>query len=277
METHFPSDIKLPSPPLGEAWVELRWHLEEVGPPGMLQDPHFAFALGSFFTGVRERYPHKVDLEASRMPLEMLPHMVRHQFWSGEREWPVLQLGPGVATVNFTRPYTWDAFKAEALYLRSKLVDAYSEVPLQLDNVNLRYINAEPFEFPKHDALEFIRSNLNTTLVLPEHIPGRFASIPIPTSLNLQATFDLKVPKGTGTIVLATDTRSIASTLGNPNSPTKVVTWQLGVASGGDDAPDIRDEAVLSRWLDQAHSAIHEWFFSFIAGRLYQRYSGKGD
>jgi uncharacterized protein (TIGR04255 family) len=192
-------------------------------------------------------------------------------------ERPVLQLGPGVATVNFTRPYTWDTFKTEALYLRSMLVAAYAEAVPQLDSVTLRYLNAEPFELPEHNVLEFLLSDLNTTIVFPKHVPGQFASMSTPTSLNLRATFDLSIPKGTGTLILATGTRPTTPVAGIPNNPTKVVTWQLEVASGGSDVPDIKDETFLSHWLDQAHSAIHEWFFSFIEGHLFQRYSGKGD
>jgi hypothetical protein len=47
MQTHFPPDTKLAAPPLGEAWLEVRWRLKEVGPPRLLQDPDFPFALGA--------------------------------------------------------------------------------------------------------------------------------------------------------------------------------------------------------------------------------------
>lgn len=276
MQTRFPPDTKLAAPPLGEAWLELRWHLKEVGLPGLLQDPDYPFALGAFFSAVRSRYPHKTDLEASRAPLEMLPHVLRHQFWSGEGKWPVLQLGPGVASVNFTQPYSWGVFKTEALYLRSKLLEAYSGKFPQLDIVILRYLNAEPFNFSEHNVLEFLRSGLNTTLILPKYVPGEFASKVIPTSLNLRATFDLSAPKGTGALTLATGARSLTPTLGVPENPTNVTIWQLEVASGGADAPDMPSEFGFSRWLDQAHAAIHEWFFSFIEGKLYDKYSSKG-
>ncbi len=277
MQTRFPPDTKLAIPPLGEAWLELRWHLKEVGPPGFLQDPDYPFALGAFFGAVRDRYPHKTDLEASRAPLELLPHIVRHQFWSAEGKWPVLQLGPGVASVNFTQPYSWGTFKTEALYLRSALLEAYSGILPQLDVATLRYLNAEPFNFTEKDVLEFLRSNLNTTLILPKGLPGHFASKATPASLNLRTTFDLTIPKGTGALTLATGTRSLTPTSAVVEDLTNVTIWQLEVASGGADAPHIASDLDFSLWLDQAHSDIHEWFFSFIEGVLYNKYSGQGD
>jgi len=275
MQTPFPADIKLDVPPLGEAWLEIRWQLKPMGPPGLLQDPDFPFALGAFYALVKDRYPSKKDLAASQAPLEILPHVVRHQFWRGDTSWPILQLGPGVASVNFTRPYSWADFKSEALYLRSKLLSAYSSGLPQLDVVILRYLNAEPFEFSDKNVLEYLRSHLNTTLSLPPHVPGSFSGKPHPTSLHLQLSFDLQMPKGSGAIVLATGARPLDPDLTQPSKPTNVAIWQLEVASGGTDAPVISDEPRFSAWLDAAHSAIHEWFFSFIDGTLRAQYSSQ--
>lgn len=275
METHFPADIKLGVPPLGEAWLEIRWQLKPMGPPGLLQDPDFPFALGAFYGLVKDRYPSKRDLAASQAPLEMLPHVVRHQFWRADASWPVLQLGPGVASINFTRPYSWSDFKAEALYLRSQLLSAYSSGLPQLDIVILRYLNAEPFEFADNDVLKFLGSNLNTTLSLPRYVPGPFSGKPHPTSLHLQLSFDLQTPKGSGAILLATGARSLDPEPGQPTKPSNVAIWQLEVTSGGADAPVLSDEPRFRSWLDAAHSAIHEWFFSFIDGNLRTQYSSQ--
>jgi uncharacterized protein (TIGR04255 family) len=140
----------------------------------------------------------------------------------------------------------------------------------------LRYLNAEPFDFAENDILEFLRSGLNTTLILPKYVPGEFASKAIPTSLSLRATFDLSLPKATGALTVATGARSLTPTLGVPENPTNVMIWQLEVASGGVDVPDIQNEHRFSGWLDQAHSAVHEWFFSLIQGKLYDKYGSKG-
>jgi hypothetical protein len=87
---HFPTDIDLKRSPLAEAWLEIRWKLEPVGPPQIMRDPGFPFALGTFYRGVKERFSYQEPLPASQTPLEMLPHVVRYRFRPGEGQWPLL-------------------------------------------------------------------------------------------------------------------------------------------------------------------------------------------
>ena len=274
-EFHFPSDIKLESNPLLEAWLEIRWQLEplrEDGPPQLAKDPHFAFALGMFYEGVKNPYAYREDLASSQAPDGFLPHIVRHQFRPGENEWPILQLGPGVATVNFAGAYTWSTFSETALYLRSKLLQAYAEAELESEMVALRYRNGVPFESGSNDLLRFIQQNLNTGIELPSHIPGPVGSKAWPTSANVVFTFDLSEPKGTGTLGLMTgELRRTDPDTGQGRSD-KMLMWQLDVVSGGDDAPAIGEEEPFGHWLTSAHAVVHEWFFSLIDGPLRETY-----
>ena len=270
------SEIVLSKPPLSEAWLDIRWRLQET-PPGLQTDPGFPFALGSFFKGIKERYGTRVDLDASRAPLDMVPYVVRHQFRPGEDEWPVLQLGPGVATANLTRPYSWKLFLDEIKFLRENLLDAYAEHRIRAETAMLRYKNAEPFEYSSETFFRFLDDYLNTKVSLPEGLPGTSASKTRPTSGRLKLTFDLVQPKGTGTLTFGTGTQRE----NNPNptskkSPTEAFIWQLEVASGGDDCPDLYNEDEFLNWLDAAHSVIHDWFFTLIEGRLRYQYEGKG-
>ena len=273
---HFPQDMKIGSSPLCEAWLEIRWRLQPSPMPGQLQDPDFPFALGVFYNKIKERYPHRQDLDASRAPVFILPFIVRHQFWAGETRWPVLELGPGVASVNFTEPYSWELFKREALFLRSKLVDAFGGTMQPTESIALRYLNAEPFDFARENPLAFLKANLNTVVELPSRIPNGFTSRPFPSNLNIQVSYDLIEPRGTANITLTTGSRDIPSRAGPPKSPTNVLMWQLEVISEGENAPPISDEAPFASWLNSAHLAAHEWFFSFVEGKLLTKYKGEG-
>ncbi len=271
---HFPEDMKVDSPPLSEAWLEIRWRLQPSPIPGQLQDPDFPFALGVFYSAVKERYPHKQDLDASRAPVTLLPFVVRHQFWTGEGRWPVLQVGPGVATVNLTEPYSWELFRREALFLRSKLVDSFGGAMQPTEVIALRYLNAEPFDFSQADTLSFLKANLNTKVEFPSRIPNGFTTRPFPSTLNIQASYELIEPKGTANIILTTGARDMPSRAGPPSNPVNVLMWQLEVASVGGYAPPLSEEAPFAAWLDSAHLAVHEWFFSFVEGDLLRKYKG---
>lgn len=273
---HFPQDLDLVSPPLSEAWLEVRWKLEALGPPGIMTDPGFPIALGVFYAGVKDKYRVRVDLETSRAPLEITPHQVRHQFRTGEDGWPLLQLGPGVASVNFSSTYDWDSFLIVAQYLRKNLLEAYSETHLEKDLIVLRYKNVEPFNYTSKEISRFLKTKLNTSLKIPKHIPGPTASRSSPTNASLKLAFDLKTPKGTGTITIATGQRREGPKSEN-KKPLEIVLWQTEIASGGEDAPDLYDEDDFTNWLSLAHSVSHEWFYSFIDGDLLNKYQDKGE
>ena len=45
------------------------------------------------------------------MPDEFTPHIVHHRFRVSPDGWPLLQVGPGVFTVNDTANYRWTEFE----------------------------------------------------------------------------------------------------------------------------------------------------------------------
>ncbi len=258
---NFPADINLKNPPLAEAWLEIRWKLEQFGPvPNLLRDPAFPFALGILNNKIKGRLSFRKDLAASTAPQDMLPYVVRHQYRPEEDGWPIIQLGPGVATTNFTSPYTWNDFKELSLFLRSVLEEAYQEGGIDISGVILRYRNAHDCNYDSENLFTFLKDNLNTSIELPPYIPGFPGSKEIPTSSNIVFTFDLKNPVSTGTLRLSTGTRN--------KDQSKVVISQLEIASGGSDVPDFADENSFGDWLDAAHRVIHEWFFASINGPL---------
>ena len=268
---HFPSDIKLKSSPLIEAWLEIRWKLQLDPTTGLLRDPGFPFALGVFYSSVKDGFEYKKDLDASRAPEEMLPHVVRHQFRPGEERWPLLQLGPGVATVNFAEPYTWQAFLQRALYLRSKLLNAYGETALETEKLVLRYRNGVAFEPESKDLLDYFKKNLNTIVTVPDYIPGPVGAPAWPMEANILFKYNLHEPQGVGTLQLVTGKRR-TDQVSKQEMEEGLLIWQLGVESDINAAPDLRNEDVFTQWLNLSHSVIHEWFFSLIEGPLRKMY-----
>ncbi len=270
---HFKADIHLWNPPLVEAWIEIRWRLIPEEQPEFMRDEGFPFALGTFYNNVREKFGFRKDLPASKAPPNMLPHVVRHQFRIDEDSWPVLQLGPGVATVNFTSPYSWPEFKNTALYLRSKLVEAYADFMLETQSISLKYRNAEPFSHGSDSALDFLRQKLNTDIELPLHIPGQLGIASHSVNTNLEISFELKEPQGRGSIQIVTAVKQDQEDLEKP----EFILFELRVISSDHEAPDITSEGDFERWLSSAHDVIHEWFFTLVEGELRQKYEKQGD
>src|ERR1017187_4183186 len=132
---------KLLNSPLQEVIFEVRWSLKPSG-DGQMTDPGFELAGGRLSTILEKQMPVYKRILNSNFPEQLIFYNVVHQYWKGENQWPVVQLGPGIFTVNCTDEwYDWDnnffPFIQEALQW---LIQAY-KIPLQFAFASLRYID----------------------------------------------------------------------------------------------------------------------------------------
>ncbi|MCP5094795.1 MAG: TIGR04255 family protein [Chloroflexi bacterium] len=254
-EFHFQEDLPLTKPPLKEAWLEVRWNLDSD------PAPQFPFALGIFRQSIKEEFDTATPLEQARVPIEMLPHVVRYRFTKGESKFPLIHLGPGVASVNYTSSYTWEIFKEKAEYLREKLNFAYED-NLSIERLVLRYRNTIEFDFINEDLLEFMQSKLNISITPPLHIPGSAAFSTWPRGLSTTLEYELKKPAGKGTIKL--------DTIIDKEKDKPGIQFQLEIFSLGEE--NWATSGNFITWLEDAHSIIHEWFFALIEGSLFKKF-----
>lgn len=261
-----PEDITLSNPPLTEAWLELRWALRSIDPPLIMKDPHFDSAWVNFYSRIHSRFP-TLESVNSELPDQVVPYQIRYRFRPEERKWPVLQIGPGVATLNYVDDYDWKVFSKDALYLRSHLIQAYGSSNLKFTHIFLRYRNIEPFNPLTNDVREFLRDKLNLHFDLPTP-KGVGDDKVLPYPLEIRTEFRINEPKVTAALHLATaERRNI-----DQKSKEHVVLWELTVSSRTPSVPQIKNAAKFSNWLDDAHGIVHEWFFSLIDGQLWEKY-----
>ncbi len=129
---------QLENSPLVEALLEIKWKLNRIR-PDTFEDPGHKWASGRLYDRVRERFGHIQELPASLVPEEMTPHTVRHQFRTEKNGWPLVQLGPGIATVNFTSPYSWDSFRETIEFFIPRLLDSYQGVVSEQEETVLHW------------------------------------------------------------------------------------------------------------------------------------------
>ncbi len=265
---HYPADISLSKSPLLEAWLEIRWKLTPSTIEGFETDSYYPMALGIFYNSVKADFGSHIELPAGKTPEFMIPYFVQHQFRPTTDAWPLLQLGPGIATVNFTTPYSWHDFKDKALYLRQKLINAYDGNELKTQALNLRYRNGIPFQFSNSDLLAFLRDNLNLSISMPVDLPSFIAEKQFPSDYTMIMNYPLSKPNGKGQIQVGTAKNKI--------SQEELLIWEIQVTSVNDQAPDIKNADNFDHWLDDAHAVIHEWFFSLVQGKLFDQFT-KGE
>lgn len=256
-EFYFPKNISVSNPPLEEAWLELRWKLErnkEI--PIFEYDPNYPYAIGLFFNEVREKFPVSESLEPPNSPIDLFPYTIKHRFRVKENGWPLLQLGPGIAAVNFVGEYSWVDFKEKAVFLSESLRKAYENSELCLSSITLRFKNTVEFNYSEKDIFSFLKENLNFSISTPNQIPGVSALNGLPISLNSKITYELDFPRGKGTYFISTGKKQ--------QTNTEVIIVQFEISSEKEDTPNLNVVSSYVDWLEKAHSSIHEWFFSSI-------------
>ena len=252
-----PNIRELPNKPLVEAILELRWFISpEQG------DSHYTLFPGRLYDRVQSRYPFHEPLPASMVPQPVALNIVQHRFRSKENAWPLIQIGPGIITLNDTEGYTWKDFGQRASELVQDVYEAYPmPEELRVISLALRYIDAIQFDYAKSDVLDFLGDKLKTRIVLSQDL---FDGVPVdraPTGFDLHITFAASKPKG-----------SIAVRFGTGTHREKpAVIWETTVGSRDNDLPKMPDK--FGEWVEAAHSLTDDWFFKLIQGELERRFA----
>ena len=252
---------KLTHPPLIEVILEVRWQLQQQA-PGVAVDPKYKLLVGRLYDRLSRDYPFYEPLPTASMPDEMLGYVVQHRFRTAEGAWPLVQVGPGLVTLNDTRDYTWKAFEAKSRQLVDALYSAYpdADTTLQVGGLQLRYIDAIPFDFATADVFQFLAENLKITLAFS---PALFTDVPVkpaPKGLNAMVEFSTANPSGTLRIRLARGKHQGADAL----------ILEMVLIADDSDAPDM--PAGFVAWLNAAHNVIHDTFFKMIEGHLEEQF-----
>jgi uncharacterized protein (TIGR04255 family) len=252
---------ELASKPLVEAILEARWALSAGQSPGLEIDPHYRLVLGRMFDRLQTEYPVHEDLPTSMVPDALVAHAVQHRFRRDVEAWPLVQLGPGILTVNDTEAYRWSDFRSRSSAALAALYDAHPRPQeLRLDRLMLRYIDAVPIA-DGDDVLAFLREKLKVSVTLPTELFSAGTVQPAPAHAILHASFACGSPKGTVTLRFSTGQHRGA----------RAVIWETIFESVGAELPEL--PARFAQWLDGAHDLVDDWFFALIAGELEARFS----
>lgn len=247
-------DGDLPNKPLVEAIVEIRWSLQSPA-EGLQVDPHYKLLVGSIYDRLKDRYPVHEQLPAALVPDELVGHTVQHRFRSAAGSWPLIQLGPGVMTVNETESYTWGTFRQAVLDAIVALFDAYpAPAALAIEMATLRYLDA--VRLADASAVSFLESNLGVKVELRSTL---FEDGNLQGDANL---VDLRTAyrctKPAGDVLARFRTGQLRGE--------QAIIWETTVRSQGDATPKQRDD--FAQWLTDAHEVTHKWFFTLIEGEL---------
>jgi len=252
---------KLQNPPLIEVIFEIRWDLQERE-DGVRFDPHAKIFPGRLSSALGEEYPVYEELPTSDIPDEISGYIVQHRFRRAKGSWPLVQVGPGIVTLNDIESYEWQDFQRRIEGVLDALFQEYPETSLLATNeVVLRYLDAYPFDFEKENVAEFLSAKLG---VQNQISPAFFEAIgvsPLPIGVDFKYSFPSQRPPGY---------LHVGFSRGRVKGRDSVIGETI-VQSPETDGPRTKDE-ILS-WVSEAHALTHTWFFTMIEGDLLEEFA----
>ncbi|MBK6753983.1 MAG: TIGR04255 family protein [Flavobacteriales bacterium] len=179
---------RLSNAPLQEVIFEARWALDTDQATGQEYDQKYSLAAGALKAHVQERFPH-VDQRLPFHPLtqHLFARQAVLQFRKEPGASPLLQLGPGVFTVNDTdKNYDWqESYQPTLIYGLEMLEKAYDGT-LPYEQVALRYIDSVKVkDYGFTDWASFISKHLRFGFA------NQFDHGMVPKDVSFQQLFDL--------------------------------------------------------------------------------------
>ncbi len=245
----------LSNKPLIEAIFEVRWGLEQDA-SGVRMDPNYKLNVGRIYEELKHDYPKYEQLPTAGVPDDLVPYIVQHRFRKGENSWPLVQVGPGILTLNDTENYSWNDFKRRI----EKVLTVLDKVNYtEYESISLIYINAVDFNFAEKNVFNFLKEHFGIELRLPGQLFEDGKVTAQPTGLEFRVDYPTKEPSGIITLRIE---RGIAY---NKES----LIWMLSINANGNDVPHNKEE--ILNWVGKAHDLVENWFFMLLSDELRRR------
>ena len=241
---------RLPKAPLLEVLFELRWDASSDK-----EKKDYQYLHGDLFNTLKEKYPFRELIIPGQIPIEAYFNQVAHRFRASSNSYPLVQVGPGIFTVNTVEAnYIWQDYQSWVIDAVDKLISLESynkELPISLA---LKYFDFIPFDFSKNDIKDFLKDNLHIN-IKQDFYKNKYP----PYSINLGFIYGTEE----GVLNIAINRGGI-----NNKEPKEGIIIQIEVTQQGVQAkiPEV------SRWLNAAHLLTSETFSEMTKGKLQESF-----
>jgi uncharacterized protein (TIGR04255 family) len=250
----------LKNKPLIEAIFEIRWELRDIA-EGLKIDPHYKILVGSLYSQLKDEYPYHEALPAASIPDDIAGHVIQHRFRKGKNQWPLIQIGPGILTVNDTEDYIWENFEKRVIHAVNNFFEIYPDPEtLKINSLLLRYIDAVEFDFSSNDIFQFLADKMKTTIQPYNELFKETGVDSIPLFFDWRFSFPCTNPKGVIHLRFIRGKKEDIDGL----------IWETMVQSANEQVIPMPEK--ISDWLNDAHALTDDWFFKLISGELERRF-----
>lgn len=251
-------------PPLIEAIFEIHWELQREPETRRFRDPSYPMLYGRLYEKFKKEFSVIEDLPSTQVHPETSPYVVRHRMRKEKNGHPLIQIGPGVATINEAKGYSWESFQSLILQLVEAINELYphSSFPLHLMKCEMRFLNAIPIELSKENPLAFLAEKLHIKVDMDPDLL-LFNQLQDPAlAVNLNIAYPLRKPMGN---------LALSAQLANADGKSAYILQTL-IQSGGEWMPEISG---FDLWTEEAHAAACNCFLALCKGRLMEKFCGQ--
>lgn len=239
---------KLPNAPLLEVIFELRWRV--LNQTDLVKSQYLH---GDLYSILKSEYPFRELLTPPEVPAAVLINKPVYRFRKAKDEYPLIQVGPGLLTLNITdEEYFWDSYYDSA----NLLLESFSKVhSLNSDDrftPSLIYIDFFNIVPEKENILQFINKNLDIKIE-----QGFFKENRTPNVFNLGLNFGIAL----GNLSINLNTGKNGKKESGLILQTKITGKEFNYSSN-----DILD------WLRDAHELCSRLFKNMTKGQLYETF-----
>jgi uncharacterized protein (TIGR04255 family) len=250
-------------PPLIETIFELHWKLEEDKQTGRLRDPSYPMMYGRLYERLKKDFPHIEDLPSVQVHPEASPYVIRHRIRKDKMGYPLIQIGPGVATVNYAQGYSWNSFRGHILSLVDAITNLFPTTigPLTFTKCELRFLNGICLE-QNENPLAFLKDKLHISVEIDSELFLTNQVSDQPNAVNFTVGYPLKKLNGN---------LSLSAHLGQMDQKPAYL-FQTQVISGEEQMPRLPHG--FETWVQEAHGASVHCFASLCKGPLIAKFCG---
>lgn len=236
---------KLPKAPLVEVVIELRWKITSKKELAGVQ-----YLYGDLYNELKRKYPYRESIIPVEVPMEMIINQPIHRFRAEKGGYPLLQIGPGIITLNtIDAKYYWETFFEDAKELIQTFHTIY--LPNNIVVPAILYIDFFPFDFSINNVHKYINQKFNITFGQSFFETEKFLS-----DFNMGFAYntdlgDLRVNFQKG-----------------KNQNVEGILLQTRING----KPTTSNFKNLNNWLGEAHKILSQLFKQLTAGELYESF-----
>ena len=251
---------KLSKQPLIEVVFELHWGNKKTFPV----DLNYRLIIGALYEHIREDFPEFETLPTVNIPEGAVPpeaKIIQYRFWKKNKKWPIVQLGPGILTVNMNKDYEkWEKFKPIIRDVVEKFLKIYPDKEnLFIHRLVLKYLDAFAFDFLNKNILDFLKNKLHVSINIDfgeDERRERFS--PNPLNIDFRLDYSLNEPEG------LLGVRFLKALIENKEESLVMESYVVS----SERPPVEPDTESIINWLDKAHDMTDFVFSNLIRGEL---------